>query len=1168
MNTRIIKLKRKVRPYFIGARDSGRKIRYYLGWISPEKAHQIGINQRKIRFPFKPSNSTALLSDFLTHADWKSLRQRKGIAIEKIHLRSVPPLVSGLSRRTAVLAGLSAKIDYTFFEKAMSHSDKGTLSLDIWDTILRRTCHPDETKLRAARALGLLGSRENTLLSNLHPVDILQTRRLAEALVADENWEYQFSDMAVEWLRLLGINKLGTDRLVNIEVAIEKDATQPDPTILALIRAWRGRKIAISDFYLSAEKLWEVLEHNGIVELDKIYTSCDSMQTKRQGNLYPSVLAKEGVAPRNVVHLGDNRHADVDQAKNHGITALHYVSASHLERTKVQSVRLESHLAGDSSMHERALLELALGCCDTAAGEINKYGTPVEALAIPACGFALHILEEAIRRGVDRVDFISREGVFFKRIVQLLAEEDVFDLGVYPDGVTLEVSRRATFTASLSDFSAKELMRMWSQYNVQSIKTLAISTGIDPVVFKPFAIKHGLRMDQPIVHPWRDERVRAILTDRKLGLIIRDIIAQKRSELISYLTAQGFADPSRQSHMIVDIGWRGTIQDNLAYLIDAQIHGVYLGLDTFLNQQPSNTTKSGWLMDRNNDPLFRLSEVAALEFLFNTPGGTVIGYENGKAIRDIVPGEEKVILADVSRFQDRLIEAIRPVAQYVRNHGLVSADLLQSSRSLVHAYLGNPPTDVASAFLRLEHNETFGTGKTENMSISTLNIEDFGPNSGTSEIHGCVTRVLDGLRWPNAHATALKFRGEFANLSANQHLGLPTYFGTPALISSNHLGTPNLVFLSPAPLRGSGGHRTIYNFARRAKSAGYNVELRHESPGTKDAMQWADEIIDGANISVATGWGGSGDRCWGAVATIAHSAGYLKDKFPSTVQGFYFVQDHEADFNPIGDAYLANQQSYTHGHAHITIGNWLTHVLRDRYGQVAAPTGLGVDKSIYQVLDSTKISKRKKQIAFLYQPEKFRRAPEMCIKALTFVKEIMPETHILVYGSNDSISLPFEVENLGLVNNLSKLNEIYNNSRVGLCISATNPSRIPFEMMAAGCVPVDVYRYNNLFDYADSSSILAFQSSASLAEAMIRLLDDESMYSSLARGGIAEMRHRTLDWEMDVAVNAVGHILENGNFDTLSSPQIRYSGKAIVAPVEETSSTLAFLEWQKRQARG
>ncbi len=1168
MKRKLVKIKRKIRPYFIFARDSGRKIRYFFGLISAEKAHKIGLNQRETSVSFKQINSTAPLSDILTQTDWKTLRQRKGIAIEKINLRSVPPLVSDFSRRASVIFGVSPEVDDDFFEKAMSHSDKGTLSLDIWDTILRRTCHPDETKLRAARALGLLGSRENPKLSNLHPADILQTRRLAEALVADENCEYQFSDMAVEWLRLLGINKFGTDRLVNIEVAIEKDATQPDPTICALIRAWPGRKIAISDFYLPAEKLREILEHNGIVKLDAIYSSCDALQTKRQGNLYPSVLAKEGVAPRSVLHLGDNRLADVDQAKSHGITALHYVSAAHLDRTKVQSVRLESHLAGDSSKHERELLELAIACGDNAGSGTNTYGTPLEALAIPAFGFALHILEEAIRRGVDRIDFMSREGVFFKRITQLLVEADVFDLGVYPDGVTLEVSRRATFTASLSNFSAKELMRIWSQYNTQSIKTLAISTGIDPVVLKPFAIKHGLRMDQPITSPWRDDRVRAILTDRKLGLIMKDILAQKRSELMNYLNAQGFADPSRQSHMIVDIGWRGTIQDNLAYLIKAPIHGVYLGLDTFLNPQPANTTKSGYLMDRNNDPLYGLSEVAALEFLFNTPGGTVIGYENGKVIRDIIPGEEKVVLTDVSRFQDRLIEAIRPVARYVRDHGLVSADLLRTSRSLVQAYLDKPPTDVASAFLRLEHNETFGTGNTEKLSLSTLNIEDLEPNAGTSEIHGCFTCALDGLRWPNAHASTLISRSEFANLSANQRLGLPLYFGTPALISANHLGTPSLVFLSPAPLRGSGGHRTIYNFARRARQAGYNVELRHESPGTKDSVQWANEIIEGGSISVATGWGGSGDRCWGAVSTIAHSAGYLKDKFPSTVQGFYFVQDHEADFNPIGDAYLANQQSYTHGHAHITIGNWLAHVLQDRYGQAAASAGLGVDKSVYQVLDITKISKRKKQIAFLFQPEKFRRAPEMCIKALTFVKELMPETHIVVYGSDNSISLPFEVENLGLVNNLSKLNEMYNNSRVGLCISATNPSRIPFEMMAAGCVPVDVYRYNNLFDYADSCSLLAYQSSASLAEAMIKLLDDESMYSSLARGGIAEMRHRTLDWEMDVAVNAVGHILEKGSFNNLNSPQMRYFGKAVVAPVEETSSTLAFLEWQKRQARG
>ncbi|WP_373417079.1 rhamnosyltransferase WsaF family glycosyltransferase, partial [Vibrio parahaemolyticus] len=61
-----------------------------------------------------------------------------------------------------------------------------------------------------------------------------------------------------------------------------------------------------------------------------------------------------------------------------------------------------------------------------------------------------------------------------------------------------------------------------------------------------------------------------------------------------------------------------------------------------------------------------------------------------------------------------------------------------------------------------------------------------------------------------------------------------------------------------------------------------------------------------------------------------------------------------------------------------------------------------------------------------------------------------------------------------MIHDLNELRKLYNKCKVGLCISMTNPSRIPYEMMASGCVPVDIYRYNNLLDFKSGTSLLAY----------------------------------------------------------------------------------------------
>lgn len=261
----------------------------------------------------------------------------------------------------------------------------------------------------------------------------------------------------------------------------------------------------------------------------------------------------------------------------------------------------------------------------------------------------------------------------------------------------------------------------------------------------------------------------------------------------------------------------------------------------------------------------------------------------------------------------------------------------------------------------------------------------------------------------------------------------------------------------------------------------------------------------------------------------------------------------------MSDGYVRGQNSYAKGLAPICIGHWLPHVLRKQFGIGAAYGGLGVDTSIYYPIPGVA---KKDMVAFLYQPEKWRRMPETCIAALAIVKQHRPQTEIVLYGSNAQPNLPFEATQRGLIHDLSELNLIYNEATVGLCLSLTNPSRIPIEYMAAGCVPVDLYRYNNLFDNPTGTSLLAYQSEASIASAILHLLENPEECNLRRENGIALAKQRTMQWEVDTAANAVRWLLSGASVDQIRQPECVYHQEPMLAGIDGTREVINFCNWQ------
>ena len=134
----------------------------------------------------------------------------------------------------------------------------------------------------------------------------------------------------------------------------------------------------------------------------------------------------------------------------------------------------------------------------------------------------------------------------------------------------------------------------------------------------------------------------------------------------------------------------------------------------------------------------------------------------------------------------------------------------------------------------------------------------------------------------------------------------------------------------------------------------------------------------------------------------------------------------------------------------------------------------------------------------------------MGLKALQIVQQLRPDVKIYLYGSQITEFSNINVEHLGIIST-KECNELYNKCQVGLCMSSTNPSRIPFEMMAAGLPVVDLYKENNLYDLPEDGCLLADPSPEAIATAILKLLDDKELRRSLSDGGVRYMKKYPLE---------------------------------------------------------
>ncbi|MCE4222672.1 hypothetical protein HCU64_02815 [Methylobacterium sp. C25] len=1049
--------------------------------------------------------------------------------------------------------------------------DAAFLTVDIWDTILRRDCHPDEIKLQVSRSLCVKFKLD--ILPHLRdPNALLRCRFEAEREVATADWEYRLEDVVTRWLQISLKNGLSQTRHLEIytaaiqfELSAERRSTRVDELAKSALIEYKRPIYFISDFYTDSNFIRNVLKSHNIDNLlMNGFVSSETYKNKRSGELYKVVEdALEIESTSHWVHVGDNIQADITSARKAGIDARLYKNKIEIDRTNWFKVAYDDGAAGNNLTHEARIYSIL----ENAAQKLVSQGRFKEAvgarLAPIAIGFALSVIEDAISEGASDVFFFTREGVFFRKIANQIIQEDPYS-SAYPNLEILEVSRRSTYGPSLSQNFTGDLMRMWSLYSSQSLRSFSVSLNLDLKLMEGVCGDLQVQFDKKIQYPWLDSDFMAVVMDSRVQSIITETIEYQRVVFFRYLKSKNFDASHDRAPIVVDIGWRGTIQDNIAHITGRPIRGHYLGLNKFLNEQPKNSVKFGWLYDENGDPTSALAaDVAPLEMLFNSQGGSVLKYldETDSVIvsRLIVKNEEAVIKEYIEPIQAGMLHVVGLVIEYIRLHGLTSSSLKEFSRSLLLDLSNNPPSEVADAFLALEHNETFGTGDVDIIGGHDF-LDEILDHTTSAEVHLRISDAAKNHRWPQALYNSEAVVRWWERQSTQQVISCPTALTYARLGGSTCTGQLRVGVFAPAPIAGSGGHRTIFAVVRAIRRLGCEVHCFVEQEG--EGLELVEEWLEDSSVVIHSQWHKHINLDY-ALATVAHSASFVAELSNARHKG-YLVQDFEAYFNPMSDGYVKAENSYSFGLTHFTIGRWLSHLIPSMTGGVAISSGLGVDHNIYRCLTDTK---RERAICFLYQPEKPRRLAETALDALSLIKRLDPSVRIYAYGSNVALNSMHGIENLGLIFDQNKINELYNKCSVGLCLSLTNPSRIPFEMMAAGCIPIDLYRYNNLFDYADGTAVLAYQDAPSIADAILHVLELDAEQAATRRAqSVKAMRSRTLSWESDVIANAI--VLQmTGSRVQGTAPTMSYFDEPFISRFDDRSEVRNYCRHQRKLAQ-
>lgn len=511
-------------------------------------------------------------------------------------------------------------------------------SFDIFGTLLGRKETDPLLRFQAAYAtLGLAGKELEALAHLRLGAELKASRRHGPDLYSLANI---YDEMGQQNQGAPGLNASACAA----ELAMEQEqcfATYQGSK--ALDKAQKSTAILyVTDMYLPATFIQDLLIRNGLwIEGSRLYVSHAEGCAKHSG-LFKKILQELGVPPSAMVHFGDNWQADVLAPQKLGIRARYFQDAAPTRYERLFTASGAAWAATNFRFSRLGNFPERAGVLDAA------WDTACDVIAPLFIPYVEWVASQAKERNLRKLFFVSRDGLIFKRIYDILKK----DQPGWPESRYLYGSRQAWSCVRAAEFTEKDLeFFLFEKTHVsfyQVFRRMGFSQSEISLLGVPEWLKDHL-------HETANRgdllKLKQLLLEPFFQDVIRTHAQERVASTQAYLKQEGLC--GQEAYGLVDLGWGGNLQSYL----DRILHPLFVpaGFYFHLTQQTQLTESGralGWL---NRLPFHGWDAAAAratLEIFCASDHGMTMGYRRSGAgwepvMGPLEPGGPELALAGV-----------------------------------------------------------------------------------------------------------------------------------------------------------------------------------------------------------------------------------------------------------------------------------------------------------------------------------------------------------------------------------------------------------------------------------------------------------------------------------------------------------------------------------------
>ena len=531
------------------------------------------------------------------------------------------------------------------------------ITFDVYDTLVCRVIYKD-------RDLWHLVEREYQKRNHTKPIGFYKKRETADHKARKT---YPYREVTLDEIYEVFAELYGqelADACKALEIELEINLTFPNDEVIEAYQyaLQQGKKVyIISDMYLTDTIIGQVLDHNRISGYDKLFVSCIYRKTKHEGGaLFSAVLEEIQADANDVLHIGNDAKADIQQSKAVGLDA--YLIKPPSRKSYVDETKAKGDL-------DYSLLY----------GFITKYNSPKTPKSLAyrlgfdvfgpiAKGFMEWIKDHKDKHNLDAILFLARDGY----VLQAISDQE----GALPSFYSY-LSRRSVVIPMIQyRQSLEDILRLYKSWQSNiTLTTLFNRLGIpyDADVVHSVGLRESDTFSRDELP--QDKRIQALYNQVKAKVYYN---SQEQGQLLSDYLKQ-YKDYRKIG--VVDLG-AGTIVSALqqySTIKNYDIDWVPLYLQNSLEPKDSYIDIS---QNYELQTALRLGYMF-LEVFFTAPHGTTLGYEYNEKCEAIPLLEDYEYSSIPEEYKNRLAELHQGAMDFYQfypldmmQYGSIDADMV------------------------------------------------------------------------------------------------------------------------------------------------------------------------------------------------------------------------------------------------------------------------------------------------------------------------------------------------------------------------------------------------------------------------------------------------------------------------------------------------------------